>query len=96
MESGIQENLPWLGLGLIYIIDRSVNVLKNRGIDLKRMTEEINEIWEWQRKEAEHLERAIIDLSRSIRIQTDVMKELHIEIRESRRDIRSLDDTSLN
>ena len=81
---------------LLIAVDRGLSMLRARGIDLAKMARQVDRLSELHAKTDEDgvpvwyvrrsLESAIVSLQDAIRAQTDLLRELTVEIRRERRD----------
>lgn len=77
---------------------------KNKGVDLPLLAQQVNELYQWHSVTDDDgvkrwyvrrsLEEAIRELSANIRAQTEVLQELVLEQRDTRRDLDRLKDAS--
>ena len=73
-------------LVLIVFVDRTLNILKSRGIDLQKIARQVDRLYEWHDVSdsdnvkvwyvRHSLEKAISDLTRSIKEQTEFLKNI--------------------
>jgi hypothetical protein len=95
------DNWEVLLLILVLGVDRVLGILRDRGIDIHRLSHQINELHVWHAREDADgvkvwyirptLESAIEKLAENITAQTAILKEIHLEIRESQRRIDRLE-----
>ena len=92
---GIDANTFLLGTVVVLLaVDRVLNLLRSRGIDLQKIALQIERLDELHARTDDDgvllvytrrsLEKAIEDLQAAIRAQTDLLRELTAELRHAR------------
>lgn len=97
------------GLVAVLLVREVLNFLKQRrndkdGVDLQRLAQQVTDLYQWHSVVdgegvkvwyvRRSLEEAIRDLSANIRAQTEVLQQVLLESRETRRDLERLKDAS--
>ena len=83
------ENWPIAAIALIIGVDKVLSTLRDRGIDVRKIAKEIEELHKWHDREDEDgvkvwyirktLETAIETLADNISMQTKLLEKMHSE-----------------
>lgn len=84
-----EQTIILIGIAFIIVIDKGLNMLRSRGIDLPKIARQIDELHKWHAKEDDDgvkvwyvrrsLEDTLKTLADNIAHQTNILQEIHRE-----------------
>jgi len=97
----MEDNWPMMAIAAMIAIDKVLGTLKDRGIDLRKMSDEVKDLHIWHSKEDEDgvkiwyvrktLESAIERLADNIAAQTKILEKMHNDDRMRDRRVEALE-----
>lgn len=97
----MEDNWPLAAVVIMIAVDKVIGILKDRGIDLRKLADNVEELHKWHSKEDEDgvkvwyvrktLEAAIDKLADNISVQTKILERMHAEDNVTRKRVEMLE-----